>query len=189
MNGSSNNMFRIIQNRKIGFIISGSIVALSLAAWLVWGIKPGLDFTGGSQLEVDFTGNRPTAAQAADVVKKAGSLADVSAQPLGDTGIVLRMPTLDENQHQTAVKALRDAFEKGDVKIEKIEKTGVAPPKDEGTPLGQAVHDVLRGTGNVVKGVTEPIAPVHEVAKGAARVTDATGDALREDGTEVKNKF
>ena len=78
---------------------------------------------------------------------------------------------------------------KGDVKIEKIEKTGVAPPKDEGTPLGQAVHDVLKGTGNVVKGVTEPIPPVHEVAKGAASVTDATGDALKEDGTEVKNKF
>ena len=79
--------------------------------------------------------------------------------------------------------------DKGDVKIEKIEKTGVAPPKDEGTPLGGAVHDVLEGTGNVVKGVTEPIPPVHEVAKGATSVTDAAGDALKEKGSEVNNKF
>ena len=78
---------------------------------------------------------------------------------------------------------------KGDVKIEKITKTGVAPPKSEGTPLGQAVHDVLQGTGDVVKGVTEPIAPVHEVAKGATTVTDATGDAFKESSPENKAKF
>ena len=78
---------------------------------------------------------------------------------------------------------------KGDVKIEKITKTGVAPPKSEGTPLGEAVHDVLQGTGDMVKGVTSPIAPVHEVAKGATSVTDATGDALKESGPENKAKF
>ena len=78
---------------------------------------------------------------------------------------------------------------KGDVKIEKIQKTGVAQPKNEGTPLGQAVQGVLEGTGNVVKTVTEPIAPVHEVAKGATSVTDAAGEALKDDAPEVKNKF
>ena len=78
---------------------------------------------------------------------------------------------------------------KGDVKINKIEKTGVAPPKSDGVPLGQAVHDVLEGTGNVVKGVTEPLPPAHEVAKGATSFTDATGDALKEGDPELKNKF
>ena len=78
---------------------------------------------------------------------------------------------------------------KGDVKISKIEKTGVAPPKSEGTPLGDVVHGVIQGTGNVVKGVTEPITPVHEVAKGATNVTDAAGDALKDKGSEVSNKF
>ena len=78
---------------------------------------------------------------------------------------------------------------KGDVKIDKIQKTGVAPPKSEGVPLGQAVHDVLEDTGNVVKSVTEPLPPVHEVAKGATSVTDATGDALQEGDPELKSKF
>ena len=78
---------------------------------------------------------------------------------------------------------------KGDVKIDKIRKTGVAAPKSETVPLGQAVHDVLEGTGNVVKGVTEPLPPVHEVAKGATSITDATGDALQEGDPELKSKF
>ena len=78
---------------------------------------------------------------------------------------------------------------KGDVKIDKIQKTGVALPHSDTVPLGQAVHDVLEGTGNVVKGVTEPLAPAHEVAKGATSITDATGDALREGDSQLKSKF
>ena len=78
---------------------------------------------------------------------------------------------------------------KGEVIIEKIEKTGVAPPKNEGTALGQAVHDVLQGTGEVVRGVTEPLPPAHEVAKGVTSATDATGDALRDSAPEAKTKF
>ena len=78
---------------------------------------------------------------------------------------------------------------KGDVKITKITKTGVATPKSETMPLGQAVSDVLHGTGDVVKGVTAPIAPVHEVAKTATSVTDAGGDAVSDASPEVKNKF
>ena len=79
--------------------------------------------------------------------------------------------------------------DKGDVKIDKIQKTGIAPPKSDDVPLGQAVHDVLEGTGNVVKGVTEPLPPAHEVAKGATSITDATGDALKEGDPELKSKF
>ena len=78
---------------------------------------------------------------------------------------------------------------KGDVKIDKIQKTGVAARRSDNLPLGQAVHDVLQGTGNVVKGVTEPLPPAHEVAKGATSLTDATGDALKESAPEVKSKF
>ena len=78
---------------------------------------------------------------------------------------------------------------KGDVKINKIAKTGVAIPKDDGLPLGQVVNDVLQGTGDVVKGVTEPIPPVHEAAKSATAVSDATGEAVEQTTPQVKNNF
>ena len=78
---------------------------------------------------------------------------------------------------------------KGDVKITKIQKIGIAPPKKDESTLGQAVSDVLHGTGDVVKGVTQPITPVHEVVKSATTVTDASGDAVSDASPEVKNKF
>ena len=79
---------------------------------------------------------------------------------------------------------------KGDVKIEKITRTGQAPPKQEGIPVGKAVQDVLVGTGEVVKGVTQPITPVHDAAGSTLdATTGATGSVLNDANPDVKKKF
>lgn len=78
---------------------------------------------------------------------------------------------------------------KGDVQIDRLAKTGVASPEDN-YPLGRAVQDVLEGTGEVVKGVTTPIAPVHEAASGVVdATTGTTGEALNDADTEHTTKF
>lgn len=78
---------------------------------------------------------------------------------------------------------------RGDTRIEKIEKTGQAPPEEEMT-MGQVVQHVLVGTGEIAKGVTAPIPPAHEVMSGAVgTTTDATGSVLNSVDTKVKNKF
>ena len=76
------------------------------------------------------------------------------------------------------------------VKINKITKVGTAPPKSEGTPVGKALQEMLEGTGEVVKGVTSPIAPAHEAASSVMdATTDATGNDLNEQSPEAKTKF
>ncbi len=78
---------------------------------------------------------------------------------------------------------------KGDVKIDKITKTGVALPEVE-KPLGTAVQEVLEGAGDVVKGVTSPITPAHEVAGGVMdATTGATSNVLTDASPEQKTKF
>ncbi len=78
---------------------------------------------------------------------------------------------------------------KGDIKILKITKTGEALPEVE-KPLGTAVQEVLEGAGDVVKGVTEPIAPAHEVAGGVMdATTGATSNVLTDVSPEQKTKF
>lgn len=79
---------------------------------------------------------------------------------------------------------------RGDVRIDKITKTGTAPPKEDGVPLGQAVSDTLRGVGEVAKTVTSPIPPVSEALGGAMNSTaDVTaGEARMKDG-EVKQNI
>ena len=79
--------------------------------------------------------------------------------------------------------------EKGDVRIEKIVRTGQAVPEKE-PGMGKVVQDVLVGTGEVAKGITSPIEPAHQVVSGAVgATTDATGSLLNDADTQVKKKF
>ena len=105
-------MLRITQHRRLFYVFSGIIMTASLASWLTWGLKPGIDFTGGSMLELEFSGER---ASTEEIVSAAGeSIAsnEVTAQPLGEDGLVLRMPPIDENAHQELLKDLKAGFEK-----------------------------------------------------------------------------
>lgn len=79
---------------------------------------------------------------------------------------------------------------KGETQIEKILKTGVAPIKDESTPLGRVVQDVLVTTGEVAKTVSSPVAPAHEIVSGTVGATTGATDNVLHDATpEVKKKF
>src|SRR5690349_14668179 len=108
-------MLRITQHRRLFYVFSGIIMAASLAAFLMWGLKPGIDFTGGSMLEVDFSKSRPTTEALAAAADASIGSQEASAQPLGESGLVLRMPPLDEKAHQKLVKDLKDGFEKDGV--------------------------------------------------------------------------
>ncbi len=80
--------------------------------------------------------------------------------------------------------------EQGEAKIDNIKKTGVAPPKEEGLPVGKAVQGVLESAGQVAKGVTSPVTPVNEVVSAATdATTGATGAVLNEASPDVKKKF
>ena len=74
---------------------------------------------------------------------------------------------------------------KGDLKVEKITKTGQALPQEDGIPLGQAVQDTLQGTGQVLKAVTSPLPAVSDAVSGAADSTADAADPKIKDG-EVK---
>ena len=45
-------MFDIIGRRHLYFLLSALILVPGTIALLIWGLRPGIDFTGGSVLEV-----------------------------------------------------------------------------------------------------------------------------------------
>lgn len=54
-------MFNIVQRRYLYFAISLIVIIPGSIALAVWGLSAGIDFTGGSFLEVSFdSGNRPS---------------------------------------------------------------------------------------------------------------------------------
>ena len=81
--------------------------------------------------------------------------------------------------------------EKGDARIEKIIKTGVAVHEEGGLRVGEAVNDVIRATGETARFVTSPIPPASDAVGGAFEATaGSTGNAVKDArGPKVKQNF
>lgn len=101
-------MIPIIHNRKIFFAISGFFVSVSILALILWGLKIGIDFTGGSLLEVEFKKDRPVN----DIIREKLSnlnLGDITIQPTGQKGVILRLKDINEETHQKILNSLGNA--------------------------------------------------------------------------------
>ncbi len=86
--------------RKVTYSISAILVAASLLALIVWGLKPGIDFTGGSLMEIGFIDERPANNVILEKLKESGVESTV-IQPTGERGVILRFKDISEAQHQT----------------------------------------------------------------------------------------
>lgn len=103
----------IIPKRNITFSLSGVLFAASVAILLIFGLKPGIDFTGGTLIEVSFTGERPSITQMQETLAPL-ELGAITVQPADDDAMILKMQFITEDQHQAVLSSLRDSFESGD---------------------------------------------------------------------------
>jgi preprotein translocase subunit SecF len=96
---------KIIPRRKIWFSLSGLLVVLSIAALSLWGINLGIDFTGGSSLEVTFEGERPGVV---DIQQRLSdlNLGNLVVKPVDDDGMILRFQETEEQVHQQVMEKL-----------------------------------------------------------------------------------
>ncbi|MFH0852514.1 MAG: protein translocase subunit SecF [bacterium] len=98
-------MIPIISHRRIFYSISGILLCASILALILWGLKLGIDFTGGSLLQVEFKGERP--ANSAIEQKLAEiDLGNISIQPVGDKGAILKFRDINEETHQKIITDL-----------------------------------------------------------------------------------
>jgi len=121
---------QIIKNRKIPFIISGVLFALSVLVLFQFGLKQGIDFTGGSLMEVKFTravngqvDKRPDIGKLREVLGGL-DIGEVLVQESGSDKIILRMKFLSEDEHQLVLSVLRDEFgEEVELSVEAMEES------------------------------------------------------------------
>ncbi len=96
----------IVTYRKFFYAISGIILVASIAALSIWGLKPGIDFKGGSIIEIEYASStRPTV----DSVKPALDALDFgeySVRETGDAGFIIRTAELTPELHNTILTAL-----------------------------------------------------------------------------------
>lgn len=97
-----------IKYSKIWLVISGVFVALSLVFLMIWGLKPGIDFTGGSLMELRFTsGEQRLSSESVDEVMSGLGL-QATVQKSEEKDLIIRTSFLDEDKHQEVLKGLKD---------------------------------------------------------------------------------
>ncbi len=108
---------RYLKYKNIYFAFSAVLILASIYALLVFGLNPGIDFTGGSILEVTYDASRPTVA---DVRKALSEFGEVSIQPTDQNGLIIRMGEIDEETHQRVLSVLSAGYEMQEQRFESI---------------------------------------------------------------------
>jgi len=94
----------IVTHRKLFYILSGLVIAVSILALAIWGLKPGIDFKGGSLLEASYPDGRPEKARVEEALKPLA--VDASVRPTGESGYLIRMRDLTETEQARVREAV-----------------------------------------------------------------------------------
>lgn len=98
---------QIIRHSKLWLLVSAVVVTLSIVSLAVFRLNPGIDFTGGVLMAIDFE---------ADVAQEdvRQVMIDAGHEPVvqlaGDGSAIIRLESLSEDAHQGVLTALRDRF-------------------------------------------------------------------------------
>ncbi|MGA2417772.1 MAG: protein translocase subunit SecF [Candidatus Staskawiczbacteria bacterium] len=93
----------------IYYIISGILIVATIVSLFMFGLKFGIEFVGGSNMEVQFSGTRPSN-EAIQNALKGFNLGDITVQPTATNGAVLQFKGVDEATHQQILTALNNSF-------------------------------------------------------------------------------
>ena len=108
-----------IKYRKIYFAFSGILIVLSSVALFVFGLNLGIDFKGGSILELEYKGFRPSN-QEIERSLSGLDLGTISVQSTGGKGVIIRTKEISEETHQAVLQGLGQGFEFQELRFESI---------------------------------------------------------------------
>lgn len=141
-------MYKIIQRRKYWLSFSGALVVVSIIALFLWGLNFGIDFTGGSLLEISFEKERPANSEVQTALNDL-DLGSLVIQPVGDKGMILRFQDTSEERHQEVLDKLKNLTNE-----ENISTDEASPSQEEN--IGTST-EVLSSEGNSVYGAVEEL--------------------------------
>lgn len=148
----------IVKFRKVWYAISGAIATVCIISIALFGLKLGIDFTGGSLLEVNFSQTISTS-ELRTHVEKLG-FKSVIVQSTQNNGALIRTESLNEIQHQSLLKDLKNTYGDGTVE-QKFDSIGPVIGKELRKTAGMGVVVILVLIGLYVafafRKVTQPV--------------------------------
>lgn len=104
---------QIVKHRKIYFTLSALLLMGSALSLTFFGLRLGIDFTGGSLMEIEFLSQSP---DNQEIQKRLSGLdlGQIKLQPTGDKGLIIRLKAIDEETHQDVLNqiGITQMFEK-----------------------------------------------------------------------------
>lgn len=96
----------IVAHRRFFFWLTGLILAAAISAIALWGLPLGIDFTGGSLMQVEYpAGERPAASDLQKRVAEAG-IEGAMARAFAENGVSIRTRPLSPDEHTAVLSAL-----------------------------------------------------------------------------------
>jgi preprotein translocase subunit SecF len=175
-------MIPVIKYSKVWLGFSFILVVASIALFVIWGLNLGIDFTGGSYVQVEYTGERPTKEVFTEKLESL-DLGALKVQPNGDKEFSVRTRFLSAEEYQNAISSMKELIPETDGENKLIEKrfeiVGPSIGKELKQKAWQALVAVLvaiiiyigwafRGVSRPVQswkyGITAIIALFHDIA-------------------------
>jgi len=130
-------MIRFVEKKAIPFAVSSILSIASIILLLTIGLKPSIEFTGGSLLEVAFVEERPGVTDMQEALKTV-NLGELVVQPVNDDAHIIKTRYISEEEHQSMLTVLRDEFGTGSEEATK----GIIERRVE--TIGPAVSSYLK---------------------------------------------
>ncbi|MDD5651870.1 MAG: protein translocase subunit SecF [Candidatus Moranbacteria bacterium] len=130
-------MLRIIEKRKYVYVFSSILILFAIAALSTWGLNLGIDFKGGTLMEVEFSEEDNGSEESSEILNFVAPSREDIQEKLRDLGansltiqsseesrIILRYVASDENLNEQVIEKLEE-FE-GDVNLIRVDFIGAS---------------------------------------------------------------
>ena len=122
------SMINIVKRRYLYFAISLIVILPGIAALIVWGLPAGIDFSGGSLLEIRFNSALPETEPVLDTLSGFG-FSDAKIQTAGSDKLIIRTKVMDEGTLASVLAEIETEF-KADIELDRFESVGPSIGKE-----------------------------------------------------------
>lgn len=96
----------IINNRKILYVLTAVLLGVSIVALAIWGLKPGIDFAGGTLIEVSYSATSTTTPSQASIVADISKIDPAVSVRSSADGYFIRMKAVTQAEKATVLNIL-----------------------------------------------------------------------------------
>lgn len=167
---------KIIQKRKTFFIFSIVLVLTSVIFLSMWGLKKGIDFTGGVLIEVKFSENLPSNEQIQESLVDF-ELGSLTVRPSEEGRVFVRFVSDDDDVNESVQSKIRETF--SGVEIERVEFISSAISDElKSKAITAVVFAVIGIAGFIAWAFRKASRPVQSWKYGIAAVVALVHDTL-----------